>query len=147
MITKKIKNDTIIKICNESASMKEAAKKLKINYKTLKKYAIILNCWNTNQSGKKIKKNRPYTYTIEEIFNGKNPKYKSYRLKKRLIEEGYKKDICEECGLIKWNNKDITLELHHIDGNPKNNKLENLKILCPNCHTQTKNYRNKKRAH
>lgn len=51
------------------------------------------------------------------------------------------------CGLgSEWNGKPITLELHHIDGNPKNNKKENLSILCPNCHSQTDNFRFNKRT-
>lgn len=51
---------------------------------------------------------------------------------------------CEECGLTEWNNKKISLELHHIDGDRTNNIIENLQLLCPNCHSQTKNFRSKK---
>lgn len=59
------------------------------------------------------------------------------KLKKRLIREGVKKYQCEKCGLSEWNNEPITLELHHINGNHNDNHLENLQILCPNCHSQT----------
>ena len=53
--------------------------------------------------------------------------------------------ICCECGNTgEWMGKDIILELHHINGNNKYNKLDNLVFLCPNCHTQTKSYRGKK---
>ena len=55
---------------------------------------------------------------------------------------GYK---CERCGLSDWKNKPITLQLHHIDGDRKNNDLNNLEILCPNCHSQTDNFGNKNR--
>lgn len=51
---------------------------------------------------------------------------------------------CENCKLTKWQNQDITLEVHHIDGNRLNNILENLQLLCPNCHSLTDNYRGKK---
>ena len=44
------------------------------------------------------------------------------------------------CGITEWNNKPIVLQLHHIDGNHNNNNLENLQLLCPNCHSQTENY-------
>ena len=52
---------------------------------------------------------------------------------------------CEECGNSEWNNQQIPLEVHHIDGNHLNNSLENLLLLCPNCHALTKNYKNKNR--
>jgi len=50
---------------------------------------------------------------------------------------------CEECGLEEWNGKKITLETHHKDGNRKNNTLENIVLLCPNCHSFTDNWKNK----
>lgn len=53
---------------------------------------------------------------------------------------GYK---CEMCGITDWLNKPITLEIHHIDGDQMNNVLENLQLLCPNCHSQTDNWRGK----
>jgi 5-methylcytosine-specific restriction endonuclease McrA len=66
--------------------------------------------------------------------------YLSSRLRKRLIKDGYKENKCEECGIKEWNGKSLTCELHHIDGNRGNNKLENLLIICPNCHSQTPNH-------
>ena len=44
---------------------------------------------------------------------------------------------CSECGISEWNHKPLTLQIDHIDGNHKNNVIENLRWLCPNCHTQT----------
>jgi len=68
----------------------------------------------------------------------------SSKLRKKLIEDGIKKNECEKCGINKWLSKLIPLELHHVDGNRFNNKLENLQILCPNCHSLTPNHgRNK----
>ena len=60
----------------------------------------------------------------------------AHKLKNKLIEEKIKEYKCEKCKLSKWNNIDIPLELHHIDKNRYNNKLENLQILCSNCHAQ-----------
>ena len=51
---------------------------------------------------------------------------------------------CEKCGISNWQNKPITLEIHHIDGNHNNNDINNLQLLCPNCHSQTENYRKTK---
>ena len=65
---------------------------------------------------------------------------------RRLVAAGrpYK---CEECGQGPiWNGKELTLQLHHKDGNEKNNTLDNLQILCPNCHTQTDSYARNKRG-
>jgi 5-methylcytosine-specific restriction endonuclease McrA len=50
---------------------------------------------------------------------------------------------CEKCGLTHWLEKPITLEVHHKDGNHLNNELENLELLCPNCHSYTDNWRGK----
>jgi len=62
-------------------------------------------------------------------------------IKRVLVEEfGHK---CMNCGLSKWLDKDIPLELHHEDGDCKNNLITNLKLLCPNCHTFTDNYKSK----
>lgn len=63
------------------------------------------------------------------------------QIKKRLFEDNIKKRCCEDCSQGEIHNgKPLGLQLHHLDGNNKNNKIENLQILCPNCHTQTSNY-------
>ncbi len=60
---------------------------------------------------------------------------KSNDLKLRLFKDKIKEYKCESCLLFEWIGEKIPLELHHIDCNPKNNKLENLKIVCSNCHS------------
>ena len=66
------------------------------------------------------------------------------KLRKRLIREGFFEHKCYKCKNSKWNNKDIPLELEHKDGDHSNNNLNNLTLLCPNCHAQTPTYRRRK---
>ena len=86
-----------------------------------------------NQSGKGIKKGKRKT-AIEYI---KSTHVSSHRLRIKLIEDGVKEAKCEGCRLYEWIGGKIPLELHHKDGNRYNNELDNLEILCPNCHSLT----------
>jgi len=65
-----------------------------------------------------------------------------WSIKKWLKEERDNK--CEECGVKEWNGKRLPMEVDHIDGNTNNNNVDNLKVLCPNCHSQTPTWRKKK---
>jgi len=68
------------------------------------------------------------------------PFVRSNYLKERLIKDGVKVHRCEECGLTEWQGKPIPIELDHINGVHNDNRLNNLRILCPNCHAQTPTY-------
>ncbi len=65
---------------------------------------------------------------------------KSHQLKRALIEEGVEYR-CSRCNIDKWQEEKITLDADHIDGDWKNNLKNNLRFLCPNCHSLTKNYK------
>jgi len=78
------------------------------------------------------------------ILRTKGYREKAYLLKRALLES--KIDyICSICNISDWQSKKITLEIDHIDGNYLNDTLQNLRFLCPNCHSQTGTYKNKKR--
>lgn len=80
-----------------------------------------------------------------EMYLKENISTSSRYLKQRLIKEGLKKDICEICGQSnEWNGKPLTLQLDHINGDHYDNRLENLRVVCPNCHTQTETFGTRK---
>ena len=139
-----INKENFIEVCNNSLTMSEACRKLKLHYNTFKKYAVEFGCYKPNPGGKGLK-GKPSSRKIktEDILDGKYPDYQTFKLKNRLLQENYKEKKCECCGLSEWNGLPIPLELHHIDGNRTNHKLENLKILCLNCHAQTDTFRAK----
>jgi 5-methylcytosine-specific restriction endonuclease McrA len=60
-----------------------------------------------------------------------------HHVKLRLLEAGLKQARCEDCGLSDWLGKPLSLELHHVNGDGMDNRVENLMLLCPNCHSQT----------
>lgn len=70
---------------------------------------------------------------IEDYFSNKYG-IKSDTLKRRLIHEGFKKASCERCAATEWLDGPVPLELDHKNGDHWDNSLENLEILCPNCH-------------
>lgn len=134
----------IISACKTEPTMAQAARKLDINYKTLRKRAKTLGVFQANQPGRGIEKGSPgHKISLAEILAGKHPKYQTNKLRIRLIKEEIKEKKCEVCGIIDWNGKKLSFELDHVDGNKRNHKLENLRIVCPNCHSQTETYRGK----
>lgn len=83
--------------------------------------------------------------SLEEILTV-NSTYGSNKLRLRLIREGIKKHKCEICKRKTWCKKKIPLQLDHINGIRTDNRLENLRIICPNCHSQTPTWCGKNKA-
>ena len=142
---KYVTDQQIIEIASSGYPMNTCAAKLGLKPSTFKRRALLLGVYEPNQGRRGIKRDpkefEKMRIPIEKIISGEHDRpYTSSTLRKRLIKEGYKENICEKCGITEWMGQKITLELHHIDGNRINNKLENLAILCPNCHSLTPNH-------
>lgn len=82
---------------------------------------------------------RPKATPVDELFVA-GPRRSRNHLKWRLLREGLKENRCEECGITAWRNKPLNMALHHVNGDGTDNRLENIRFLCPNCHAQTPNY-------
>jgi hypothetical protein len=132
-----------------STSIRQVLNKLNIvaaggNYQTTNRRIKKLNIDTSHFTGQAWNKGQTIgpKRDIKEYLSNEVP-ILSHKLKNRLIREGFKEHKCECCGITEWNGKPAPIELDHINGNHHDNCLENLRILCPNCHAQTDTYRGK----
>jgi 5-methylcytosine-specific restriction endonuclease McrA len=131
-------------VIETSTNMSEVLKKLGLkvsngNYRTIKKI-ITDNLINITHFNRKIgygRKNNKKIPLIDLLVEESN--YNSTKLKNRLISEGFKEHKCEKCERYEWLGDIIPIELHHINGNCRDNRLENLQILCRSCHVKKDN--------
>jgi len=82
---------------------------------------------------------REWVTPIEDILAVGCKRGRSH-VKARLIGAGLKENRCEVCGITEWRGRPLTMELHHVNGDGEDNRLENLQLLCGNCHAQTDNW-------
>lgn len=115
------------------------------NYASVRKWVKHLNIDVSHFKGQRhgksgFKTQIPLDEILVEYSN-----YSSSQLKKRLIKEGLLKDECCKCGQKPfWNEQVLVLQLDHINGIHTDNRIDNLRILCPNCHAQTTTFNRKK---
>ena len=112
------------------------------NYSCVKRYVAELKLDTSHWTGQSWNKGKLFgpRRPIEEYLV-ENSNIQSHKLKNKLLRAGLKQPKCECCGITEWNGKSAPLELDHINGVNTDNQIENLRILCPNCHAQTDTYR------
>lgn len=136
-----------------SRSVKQCAEKLNLNYygsvyPTLRAAAIDCGLDESHMDGQgwNVGNSPSVKIPLEDILV-KDSKYtNTTSLKKRLWSEGKKSRRCEECGIREWNGRPAPLALDHINGIRSDNRIENLRILCYNCHGQTDTFCGKNKA-
>lgn len=120
------------------------------SYKHMQKLAERLNADFSHFDGKGWNKGWQFdprkTLTLEEICVENSTYTSTNGLRKRLLKEGIKQHKCEWCQRKTWNKLPIPLELDHINGINNDHRLENLRILCPNCHSQTPTWAGRNRG-
>ena len=136
-----INEELFVKVVNEEPTAARACKRLGMKFSTFKRCAERLGVYKTNMSKKGVESLLPEDILIR--IQKSNKKIRGKRIKQVLFLLGIKDEKCERCGLTYWNGQPLVLELHHKDGNPYNNSFDNFEILCPNCHSQTDNFRGK----
>lgn len=153
MNKRKWTDEQFIEAVASSLSYAEVLRKIGLktagsNYNTVKRKISELKldithmtgqAWNQGDKYRPIKQAKP----LSEILVEHSTWINTNNLRKRLLKEGLKEHVCECCGKSEWLGQPIALELHHINGVKDDLRIENLQILCPNCHAFTDNYRGK----
>lgn len=132
----------IVDLIKTSNSLYEVCKKLNkkptnTNYKRLRNISKKYNVDVSKMEKNKHQKRKPYT--IDEVLCV-DSKVNSYKVRNLLLKNGIKEHRCESCKRTEWEGEIIPLQLHHINAINTDNRIENLMLLCPNCHALTDSY-------
>lgn len=130
------RKDEILAWIEEELTITEMKNRLCCKTDTLKRYLKTMGIEYRGQPHKKAKENGLKQYKDSSNYTYKGaPAIQSARLREKLIRDGIKEAKCEKCGNTHWLGVKLTLELHHKNGDHFDNDLDNLEILCPNCHS------------
>lgn len=147
----KFTDEQLIEAVKESVSITGVLRKLNLNiyganHKVIKRRIIKLNLDTSHFTGQAWNKGQKITCNpgkpLSEILV-ENSEISTNHLKQRLIKANLLIYKCCVCGLFKWMKKSIVLQLHHKNGVHNDNRIENLCLICPNCHSQTDTFTSK----
>ncbi|MEK7619185.1 MAG: HNH endonuclease signature motif containing protein [Patescibacteria group bacterium] len=125
--------------------LKEAGGNYAQLHKYLAQYSVDISHFTGRGWSKGLRGIGKPRLSLKDILVKKST-FQSYKLKKRLIAAGIKNGACEECGWAKMSPDGRTpLELDHINGDSMDNRLDNLRVLCPNCHSLKPTHRGRNR--
>lgn len=134
--------DLLCAAIKESTTWREVCEKIKVKPRTgsqtnIKKKAEAFGLDFSHFLGQGWSKGKisPKRKNVIELCR-KDTHIKSHDLKLKLIRGGYKESKCEKCGLTEWLGEPIVLELDHINSDHTDNRMENLQVICSNCHSQ-----------
>jgi len=149
--------DEMQKLLDSSSSKSDVLRKLQLNPHTgnhrtlnirIKQDGLSLDLMNQNLN--EFRQNfiqtlaKKYGYTLQELLIENSPNLDRKSLKKKLISSGMLTKECSICKCIDWLNKPLSLQLDHVNGVNNDNRIENLRLLCPNCHSQTDTFAGKR---
>lgn len=144
-------NDQLVEACKTSKSIRQVLSKLNLkeaggNYSVIKRKiadrSIDISHFTGQIWNKGLKFSPKPHKSLNEILTI-NSIYPSHKLRIRLLRDKIMEHKCSNCNNSSWLGNPIPLELEHINGIHSDNRLENLTLLCPNCHSLTPTYRGK----
>jgi len=153
MSTSKIPDQTFTEAVQTSFSVAETLRRLGLdisggNYKStylrVRRLGINTGHWLGKGSNRgRVGKSNPQ-FSLPEILIENSTYSSGSHLKKRLIREGLLQNKCQVCGIHQWMGSNLSLQLDQINGKNSDNRIENLRLLCPNCHSQTPTFAGRK---